>query len=95
MECNYPLSANQQLQDGENSGELIYSFDRVPGAKSYIYQCTPEPLSDNSNWQSQTGTVKKVSFTDLDVSKRYWCRVVAIGINGQGVYSDPVSRIVQ
>jgi hypothetical protein len=88
-------AANQQLEDGENSGTLVYSFDRVPGAKSYVYQYAPEPLTNESKWQSQTGTVKKVSFTNLDAGKRYWCRVVAIGINGQGVYSDPVSRIVQ
>lgn len=92
-----PVTAaeNLQLEDGVNQGEVIFSFDRVPGAKSYIYQCTPDPVADNSQWQSQTGTVRKVSFTDLEIGKRYWFRVVGIGINGQGVYSEPVSRIVQ
>lgn len=92
-----PVTAaiNQQLEDGENSGEVILSFDKVPGAKSYIYQCTPDPLSDSSQWESQTGTVRKVSFSALELAKRYWFRVVSIGINGQGVYSEPVSRIVQ
>ncbi len=88
-------AANQQLDDGENSGELLFTFDRIPGARSYVYQYASDPLTDNTIWQSQTGTVKKVSFSNLDVNKRYWCRVIAIGINGQGVYSEPISRIVQ
>lgn len=88
-------ATNQQLEDGENSGELYFTFDKVQGARSYIYQYTPEPVTDSSTWQNQTGTVKKVTFSGLDVGKRYWCRVVAIGNKGQGVYSEPVSRIVQ
>lgn len=88
-------AANQMLDDGENSGDLVYSFDKVPGARSYVYQYTADPVSDASIWETQTGTVKKVSFTGLDAGKRYWCRVLSVGINGQGVYSEPVSRIVQ
>jgi hypothetical protein len=88
-------ATNQLLEDVENSGDLVYSFDRVPGARSYIYQCTSDPVSDTAVWSSQTGTVRKVTFSNLEAGKRHWCRVVAIGINGQEVYSTPVSRIVQ
>lgn len=86
---------NQKLNDGANTGELDYSFDKVANAKSYMYQYTPDPLTENSDWQSLVGTVRKVSFTNLESGKKYWCRVMAIGINGQGVYSEPISRIVQ
>lgn len=88
-------ATNQALQDGPNPGDLDYIFDKVPGAKSYIYQCAPDPITAASQWQSQTGTVRKVSFSGLETGKKYWCRVVAIGIKGQGVYSEPVARIVQ
>lgn len=86
---------NQKLDDGANIGELDFSFDKVANAKSYMYQYTPDPLTENSDWQSLVGTVRKVSFTNLESGKKYWCRVMAIGINGQGVYSEPISRIVQ
>lgn len=103
FDTNKPLSpappvtppANLQLADGENSGDMVLSFDRVLGAKSYIYQCTPDPLTENSQWESKTGTVKKAIFSNLEAAKRYWFRVMAVGINGQGVYSEVVSRIVQ
>lgn len=88
-------ATNQVLEDGVNTGELVYSFNRVPGSKSYLYQNTPDPVTDNSKWESLPGTVKKINFTGLNAGTRYWCRVLAIGNNGQGVYSDPVSRIVQ
>lgn len=88
-------ATNQKLEDGPNMGDLRYSFDKVPGARSYVYQYTPDPLTGNSTWQSQVGTVRKVNFSNLESGKKYWCRVMAIGINGQGVYSEPVSRIVQ
>jgi hypothetical protein len=88
-------AANQQLADGANAGELKYSFDRVPGAKSYVYQWTPDPITPESVWTSIVGTVSKMTFTGLESGKKCWCRVVSIGTNGQGVYSEPVSRIVQ
>ncbi len=88
-------ATNQKLEDGANAGELRFSFNRVPGAKSYMYQHTADPLTENSVWQSKVGTVRKVSFTGLESGKKFWCRVMAIGTNGQGVYSEPVSRIVQ
>lgn len=88
-------AANQKLEDGQNAGELLFSFDKVPGAKSYIYQCAPDPVTDSSAWESQTGTLRKISFSGLEIGKKYWCRVVAIGRNEQGVYSEPVWRIVQ
>jgi hypothetical protein len=88
-------ATGQALHDGPNPGELDYSFRRVPGSKGYVYQNTPDPLSENSIWQSKVGTVARVRFTGLESGKKCWCRVMAIGTNGQGVYSEPVSRIVQ
>ena len=88
-------ATNQKLEDGANAGELKFSFDKVPGARSYMYQYTPDPVTESSVWQSMPGTVRKTVFTGLQSGTRYWCRVIAIGTGGQGVYSDAVSRIVQ
>lgn len=86
----------QTLENGLNSGELQLRFGRVPGAKSYMYQSTPDPLTDASVWSTDTGTVSRFLFKGLQAGKRYWVRVVAVGINGQKVYSQPVlSKLVQ
>ena len=86
---------NQKLDNGANAGELKYSFEKVPGARSYVYQATPEPLTEASDWTSYMGTQRKFLFSGLDSGKRYWVRVAAVGIAGQSVYSDPLSRLVQ
>jgi hypothetical protein len=86
---------NQKLDEGINSGQLSYSFEKVPGARSYVYQATQEPLTENSMWSSEMGTKRRFLFSGLESGKRYWVRVAAVGIGGQTVYSDPLSRIVQ
>jgi hypothetical protein len=86
---------NQKLDNGQNAGELQYSFEKVPGAKSYVYQVTQEPLTENNDWTSYMGTRRKFLFAGLESGKRYWVRVAAVGIAGQTVYSDPLSRLVQ
>jgi len=40
---------NQKLDTGANAGELKYSFEKVPGARSYVYQVTQEPLTETSD----------------------------------------------
>lgn len=88
-------AANQMVENGPNSGEVKFSFDKVPGARSYVYQCTEHPLTEGSVWTNEVGTISKKLFSGLISAKKYWFRVMAIGINGQGVYSEPVSRISQ
>ena len=87
--------ANLVLSDGTNAGELRLDFDRVTGAKSYLYQCTPDPISENSVWDNKMGTVSHSFFSNLQSGKKYWCRVAAVGVNDQVVYSDAVSRVAQ
>lgn len=86
---------NQKLDNGANAGELKYSFEKVPGARSYLYQVTQEPLTETSDWNNYMGTQRKFLFAGLESGKRYWVRVAAVGIAGQAVYSDPLSRLVQ
>lgn len=86
---------NLQLSDGPNAGELQLMFNRVKGAVSYIYQCAPDPITADTVWGDQTGTVRKAVFSGLESRQKYWCRVVAVGIKGQQVASDAVARIVQ
>ncbi len=60
-----------QVENGLNSGEMITSVTRVLGAKSYIHQYTPDPITDNSQWTSVTSTKRKNVFTGLEPTKIY------------------------
>lgn len=87
---------NFQVDNGLNSGELQVSCNAVPGARSYMYQYTSDAaVTDATQWETETGTVRKNLFYGLNSGTRYWCRVAAVGINGQVVYSEPVARIAQ
>jgi hypothetical protein len=86
--------AGLQLSDGQNAGEMQLVFRRVPGAKSYMYQISSDPV-DDTKWVTTYGTVRKALFTGLSSGTRYYVRVVALGTNGQVVYSDAVARVAQ
>jgi hypothetical protein len=76
-------------------GQATTRVKRVSGARSYVHQCTPDPLTANSVWVSETVTEREHTFTNLQSVKRYLFRVIAIGRNRQSVYSPPVSRVIQ
>jgi hypothetical protein len=84
-----------KVADGVNAGELQVAISKVPGARLYMYQYTQDPLTAANQWQGQSTTLSKASFQNLESGKKYWCRVVAYGVNEQVVFSDPVARIVQ
>lgn len=85
-----------KVTDGVNAGELTVTISRVPAARLYTYQFTKDPLTDNSEWTTSTiSSLSKFTFQNLESSQKYWCRVLALGINEQVAYSDPVSRVAQ
>lgn len=83
-----------QLFDGMNLGEILLKFTKVQGSKAYMYQITTDP-TDESKWVTMHGTVRQNLFTGLESGRKYYVRVVALGTNGQVVYSDVVSRVAQ
>jgi hypothetical protein len=90
-----PKPSKILVTDGLNSGELTVSVSKPRGARSFVHQYTPDPLTASSIWVSIPSTSKTYTFTGLEKAKNYWCRVGIVGSNGQLVYSDPVSRVVQ
>ena len=79
-----------RIEDGVNSGELQATIGAVPGARTYVYQYTQDPLTADSQWTSSNSTLTKILFTGLEPGKKYWTRVIAYGKNEQEVYSDAV-----
>ncbi|HEY8688544.1 MAG TPA: fibronectin type III domain-containing protein [Chitinophagaceae bacterium] len=86
---------NLQVTDGLNPGELVVKVTAVKGAKGYVHQYTPDPLTAESEWKQEFSTSCKYILKNLDPAKKYWCRVAVIGSYNQLVYSDAISRVVQ
>ena len=83
------------VQNGVNSGELIANAVRPGKARGFVHQYTKDPLTETSVWESFPTTSKKFTFTGLEKTKVYWCRVGIMGAKGQLIFSDPVSKVVQ
>ena len=90
-----PDPKNFRVVSGRNSGEAVTSVSGVRGVKSYVHQYTPDPLTDTSVWQSKYATSRTNTFVGLESSKKIWFRVAATGTDGQIVYTEPLSMIIQ
>ncbi|MBD0279877.1 MAG: hypothetical protein ICV81_18215 [Flavisolibacter sp.] len=86
---------NMQVADGPNRGELNAAVNSVAGAKTYLFNYAQEPISDTTVWHVQPETKRKTVLRNLQSGKRYWVKVGVVGVRGQLLYSEPVSRIVQ
>ena len=78
---------------GDHDGEIDLTWDRVPGAKSYVVEKSPDPPTATS-WQ-HAGVSTKAHFTagGLISGTRYWSRVASVNSNGQSGWSDPATKI--
>jgi hypothetical protein len=83
-----------KVSAGRYYGEVILKVKRVPGAKSYLYQYTPDPLTEASVWKSVIGTRCKITIKDLPLGQKIWFQMAAIGPNEQVVYTAPVWRYI-
>lgn len=79
----------------ELPGTATIRVSKVARAKSYVFQYTADPLSNDSVWVSETVLGREHTFSDLNSVARYWFRVIAIGKGNQKVYSPPVARVIQ
>lgn len=76
-------------------GQAIVSIKKVPGARMYAFQCTPDPVTTNSVWTTETTSNRENTFTNLNSIAKYWFRVIAYGKGKQTVTSMLVSRVIQ
>ena len=90
------LSIIKELKvTAERAGEANTRVKKVAGAKAYIHQYTPDPLTDESVWVSKFVTDARYTFTGLKSKEKYLFQVIAIGLNGQETASPAVSRVIQ
>jgi hypothetical protein len=81
--------------DLEVAGQATTRLKRIPRTRAYVHQYTPDPLTSNSVWISETKTVPEHIFTGMEAGSRFWFRVIVIAKNGEKVYWEPVTRIIQ
>jgi len=93
-----PISKPQiiKLEDGMNSGEQQITIGAVNGARTFVYQYTPDPMPASPVWTGQNSTLTKVLFSGLEPGKKYWFRPIAYGRDEQEVFGDAVlSQIIR
>lgn len=76
-------------------GQAIVSVKKVAGARMYAFQCTPDPVTPDSVWTTETTSDRENTFTNLNSIAKYWFRVIAYGRGKQTVTSMLVSRVIQ
>lgn len=90
------LAAIKELKvTAERVGTATTRINKVVGAKAYIHQYTPEPLTDESVWVSKFVTDSRYTFTGLKSKEKYLFQVITIGLNGLETVSPAVSRVIQ
>ena len=77
------------------TGQAITSVKKVTGARAYVHEYTPDPITPNSIWTSETVTDQAFTFSNLQSVVKYWFRVTAVGLHKQKVVSPIVSRVIQ
>lgn len=85
-----------KIEVSDISGELKVVQNKLPGALTFIYEYTEDPIVAGSVWAEKNSTRLREPFTGLTTGKRYWFRVKAYGTNNQVTVSEPLlSKIVQ
>lgn len=77
---------------GKNNGEIIMKAKRVIGAKAYLFEYTPDPLTPESKWEIVYSTTCKKTITNLPLGVKYLFRMAAIGPRNQIVYTRILAR---
>ncbi len=86
-----PAPTGVQAEHGAMEGEIDLSWDRVPGADSYVTQSSPNVLP--RTWtQVQVVTQASCTATDLTSGQLHVFRVAAVGPLGQGPWSGEASK---
>lgn len=81
-----------EITNGINHGELICKGKRVAGAASYVFEfATLEGMTTNA-WNRIASTKTKLQINNLTRGTLYYCRIGAVGTNGQLAYSTVTSH---
>ena len=77
----------------DHDGTIELSWKKVPNARSYTIQFSPDPPTPESWTHAAIATAAFSMIDKLTSGKRYWFRVAAVSAMGQSGWSDPATRI--
>lgn len=83
-----------KILPGPNPGEIIMKVRGVKGARSYIYQWTPAPVTAESVWETLYDTKCKKVISGLPLGINYCFRMAAVGAHNQIIYTRVLSRYI-
>ena len=83
-----------QILPGPQPGQIIMKVRGVKGARSYLYQWTPAPVTRESVWQSIADTRCKRVISGLPLGMDYCFRMAAVGARNQIVYTHVLNRYI-
>ena len=87
------LPENFSVRLGNNSGEVILSVNKVPGALAYIFQYAPAPVSQTP-WLYSSSALPSITLSGLEPLKQYSFKVTVIGRRGQTTSTDIITKPV-
>jgi hypothetical protein len=86
---------NKMAVELDSPGQVTTRVKRVPRARAYIHEYTPDPITPASVWTRETTIKNEFTFTGLSSASKIWLRVTAIASNGEKISWEPVPRIIQ
>lgn len=89
------LAIEKMVVELGEAGEATTQVTKATAVIAFVHEYATEPPGANTAWVSEGTSRNYYTFKGLSSDKRYWFRVVAIGKNGQRVYSAVVSRVIQ
>ena len=84
---------NLSVTVGDHDGELDLDWDNVRGAKGYLIQQSPDPVTPTSWTSLNPVSPSKATIKNLTSGTKYWFRIAANGTDGPGPWSNPVAKI--
>jgi len=78
---------------GDHEGVIDLSWRKVPNARSYTIEMSPDPPTHESWTHATIATASARTIENLASGKRFWFRVAAIGAMGQSGWSEPATKI--
>lgn len=87
-----PIPEALSAYAGNNEGEIKLVWYRVVGARSYVVEISPDPITQSSWKYVGVATKASMTVTGLMSGVKYWFRVAAVGAAGQGPWSDPATK---
>ena len=87
------LPGNFSVRLGNNSGEVILSVNKVPGALAYIFQYAQAPVTQTP-WQYSSSSLPSITLSGLEPLKQYSFKVTIIGRRGQTTSTDIITKPV-